>query len=62
MFRDSFILEHELGWRAAGAIVRESEGPAWMRRHIITMRWQDVPNESQESARALNERPSHQTM
>lgn len=53
--------DYELGWRAAGAIQRENEGPGWMRRHIISFRY-GAPAESQESARALQERPAHQMM
>lgn len=59
MYRAQFIEEAELGWRAAGAIQRENEGPAWMRKHIIFFRY-SAPNELQEDARALAERPAHQ--
>lgn len=53
--------EYELGWRAAGAIERENQGPGWMRMLIIDFRC-GAPNELQEDARALRERPSHVMM
>lgn len=60
-YRVELLEEHELGWRAAGAIGRENEGPGWMRKHILYMRF-GCPNESQESAAALRDRPSHVMM
>lgn len=59
--RLAFVEEFEIGWRAAGAIGRENEGPQWMRRHIISFRC-GAPNELAEDARALAERPAHQMM
>ena len=59
--RAAFVEEAELGWRAAGAIERENEGPTWMRRHIISFRFH-APNETQESPEALRDRPRHQMM
>lgn len=61
MHRTAFLEEMELGWRAAGAIERENEGPEWMRKHIIAFRWH-APNETQDDARALAERPKHRMM
>jgi hypothetical protein len=61
MHRAQFVEEAELGWRAAGAIERENEGPSWMRRHIITFRQIEQLVEY-ESARAEFGRPKGQMM
>jgi hypothetical protein len=61
MHRAQFVEEAELGWRAAGAIERENEGPIWMRRYIISMRQMDQLQDY-ESARAAFGRPKGQMM
>lgn len=61
-FYQQLTEEYELGWRAAGGLVRENEGPAWMRRHIISMRSFTPENTWNESAVALKERPKSQMM
>lgn len=38
MHRFQFTQAFELGWRAAGALERENEGPQWMRRLLISHR------------------------
>lgn len=53
--------DYEYGWRVAGAIGRENEGPPWMRMHIIAYRMGAKPY-TQDDAVALRDRPSHQMM
>lgn len=59
-FYDQLREEYELGWRAAGGLIRENEGAHWMRHHIIHMRFYCPENTWAESAVALRERPSSQ--
>ena len=53
--------EFELGWRPAGAIARENEGPDWMRRLIISFRCSRIGDRG-DTAEWHETRPSHQMM
>lgn len=37
-FYEQLLEEYELGWRAAGALVRENQGAGWMRLVMIQHR------------------------
>jgi hypothetical protein len=56
-----FPEEFEVGWRAAGALRRENEGPLWMRRHTIQHRMNENIY-AEDSAGAWKGRPRHQMM